>query len=293
MFNDIDENFDNVTIRTFKVGLPTEHDLRKSLTRKPIRNVRKLMDCIDEYKRVEEDQQQGKGKTKVVPQDQRDFKSKRYNNSQPRRDFVGHSRSTTAQIVSTMFREPVHQILEKVKNESYFKWPNKMGGDPKKYNQSLHCQDHQDRGHTTEKCRTLWNHLEQLVKIGKLKQFLYQPSGQGSQARSEAQKDASLRPPLGTISAILAAPGRTSSLPSKSEVVEVNFIVIDAYSPYTAIVVRPWLHAMGAVSSTLHLKVKYRVEELFGSQSMDRQCLVAAIRHQIGGESPSSAKRDL
>ena len=42
-----------------------------------------------------------------------------------------------------------------------------------------------------------------------------------------------------------------------SEVVKVNFIVIDAYSPYTAIVARPWLHAIGAVSSTLHLKVKY------------------------------------
>ena len=42
-----------------------------------------------------------------------------------------------------------------------------------------------------------------------------------------------------------------------SEVVEVDFIVVDAYSPYTAIVARPWLHAMGAVSFTLHLKVKY------------------------------------
>ena len=42
-----------------------------------------------------------------------------------------------------------------------------------------------------------------------------------------------------------------------SEVVEVDFIVVDAYSPYTAIVARPWLHALGAVSSTLHQKVKY------------------------------------
>ena len=28
-----------------------------------------------------------------------------------------------------------------------------------------------------------------------------------------------------------------------SEVVEVDFIVVDSYSPYTAIVARPWLHA--------------------------------------------------
>ena len=42
-----------------------------------------------------------------------------------------------------------------------------------------------------------------------------------------------------------------------SDVVEVDFIVVDAYSPYTAIVVRPWLHALEAVSSTLNQKVKY------------------------------------
>ena len=41
------------------------------------------------------------------------------------------------------------------------------------------------------------------------------------------------------------------------EVVEVDFIVVGVYSPYTAIVARPWLHALGVVSSTLHLKVKY------------------------------------
>ena len=69
-----------------------------------------------------------------------------------------------------------------------------------------------------------------------------------------------------------------------------NFIVVDAYSPYTAIVARPWLHAMGAVPSTLHLKVKYPFGELVGSQSMARQCMVAAIRHQAGGESSISAE---
>ena len=67
MFNEIDENFDDVAIRTFKVGLPAKHDLRKSLTRKPVRSVCQLMDCIDEYKRVVVDQQQGKGKAKVIP----------------------------------------------------------------------------------------------------------------------------------------------------------------------------------------------------------------------------------
>ena len=39
MFDEIDGNFDVMAIRTFKVGLPAEHDLRKSLTRKLVGNV--------------------------------------------------------------------------------------------------------------------------------------------------------------------------------------------------------------------------------------------------------------
>ena len=69
-----------------------------------------------------------------------------------------------------------------------------------------------------------------------------------------------------------------------ADVVEVDFIVVDAFSPYTAIMGRPWLHSLGAVSSTLHLKVKYpsggQVLEIVGSQFMARQCLIAAIQHK-------------
>ena len=67
MFNKIEGNFYDVAIRTFKVGLAAEHDLRKSLTRKPAESMHQLMDCIDKYMRVKEDQQQGKEKVKVIP----------------------------------------------------------------------------------------------------------------------------------------------------------------------------------------------------------------------------------
>ncbi|XP_075655105.1 uncharacterized protein LOC142625312 [Castanea sativa] len=105
IFNEIDGDFDDVAIRTFKVGLPTEHDLRKSLTKKPVRSVRRLMDRIDEYKR--------------------------------------------------------------------------------------------------------------LVKEGRLKQFLYQPNGQRNHLGVANHSSTSLRPLLGTINVIFAAPGRTGSNPSR------------------------------------------------------------------------------
>ena len=71
---------------------------------------------------------------------------------------------------------------------------------------------------------------------------------------------------------------------TNSEIVEVDFIVVNSYSPYTAIVARLWLHALRAVSSTLHQKVKYPfeglVKEILGNQSVTRQFMVAAILHK-------------
>ncbi|XP_075633603.1 uncharacterized protein LOC142606087 [Castanea sativa] len=282
-----------------------------------------------------------------------------------------------------------------------------MAGDPMRRNQNLHCQYHQEMGHTIEDCQTLWNHLEQLVKEGRLKQFFYRSNGLGNHSGAVNQGSTSSRPPLGTINVIFATPRRTSSHPSKvmsvarnlaedsrseskringnilpilcfskedkigiiqphddalvvtlriggynvkrvmvdqgsgadiiypdlfkglnlklenltaydsplisfegkavtpkgqirllvqsgPEVVNVDFIMVDAYSSYTVIVARPWLHALGVVSSTLHVKIKFlsgdQIEEVIGSQSVARQCMLVAILHQPGSESSASVE---
>ncbi|XP_030939963.1 uncharacterized protein LOC115964865 [Quercus lobata] len=82
-----------------------------------------------------------------------------------------------------------------------------------------------------------------------------------------------------------------------SDIVEVDFIVVDAYSPYTAIVARLWLHALGAVFSTLHQKVKYpsegRVKEVIGDQAMARQCMVSAISRRPSDKPSTSTENGL
>ena len=90
------------------------------------------MDRVDKYKRIEDDQPQEKGKAKVIPQEMRDFRSDRYNNNRPRRDYVKQSGSNNNQVVGVVFRELVHQVLKKIKNEPFFKWPNKMVVNTKK-----------------------------------------------------------------------------------------------------------------------------------------------------------------
>ena len=57
VFNEIYGDFDEVVIRTFKVGLPSDHGLRKSLTSKPITSLRQLINRIDKYKRIEDNEQ--------------------------------------------------------------------------------------------------------------------------------------------------------------------------------------------------------------------------------------------
>ena len=61
----------------------------------------------------------------------------------------------------------------------------------------------------------MWDHLDQLVQEGKLKQFLHHFSGLQGQANLEPQRDAPSRPPLGTINVIFAGPGKTGSCPSR------------------------------------------------------------------------------
>ena len=67
--------------------------------------------------------------------------------------------------------------------------------------------------------------------------------------------------------------------------VMVTFIVVNSFSLHTTILGRPWIHAMGAVPSTLHVKVKFHTEYgiaiVRGNQQMARQCLVAAVNREI------------
>ena len=73
--------------------------------------------------------------------------------------------------------------------------------------------------------------------------------------------------------------------------------MLNAFSPYIAIIGRPWLHSLGAVSSTFHQKVKYpfggQVLESVGSQFVARQCLITVIRHKLEIDTSAITENDL
>jgi len=53
------------------------------------------------------------------------------------------------------------------------------------------------------------------------------------------------------------------SLPVNMEGKEVlvTFIVVTSFSPYIAILGRPWIYTIGVVPSTLHVNIKFRTEK--------------------------------
>lgn len=91
----------------------------------------------------------------------------------------------------------------------------------------------------------------------------------------------------------LVLPKGQISLPSKIEGKEVvvNFIVVNAFSSYIAILKGLWIHAIGAVPYTLHVKVKFHTKGgiaiMRGDQQVARQCLVTTINNEIKQKEPS------
>ena len=132
-------------VSTFRMGLLEDSELRESLTKRPPEDMRQLMRCIEEYKHLEDDRLQNKGKALLLERSPQGIISAR-----PKKDFRMQEPEVQIEGVNVAFKEPMHKILDQIKNESFFRWPNKMGGDPSRRNQNLYCTYHRDKGHTTE-----------------------------------------------------------------------------------------------------------------------------------------------
>ena len=87
-------------------------------------------------------------------------------------------------------------------------------------------------------------------------------SGPVQRARIEGQRPFEIHMPLVGFDGHMVILEGQISLPLNMEGKEVvvTFIVVTSFSPNTAILGRPWIHPMGAVPSTLHMKVNFRTE---------------------------------
>ncbi|XP_030945776.1 uncharacterized protein LOC115970253 [Quercus lobata] len=154
---------------------------------------------IEEYKRLEDDRLQSKGKVLMITHPrQAGFPFR------PRGGLAIQEQAAQMEEVNVTFKEPIHRILDRIKHKPYFRWLNKMGGDPSRMNQILYCTYHRDKGHTTEQCRVLKDHLGQLVKTEHLKDFVLD-SGDRVVGQDTRQRGNPLPPPVGVIEVIHVA----------------------------------------------------------------------------------------
>ena len=80
---------------------------------------------IEQYKWLKDDRLQSKGKAPLVNRSRPVIFSLR-----PQRDLRIQESEMQLGKVNVAFKEPVHKIVDRIKNKPFFRWPNKMGGDP-------------------------------------------------------------------------------------------------------------------------------------------------------------------
>ena len=87
-----------------------------------------------------------------------------------------------------------------IKDNPSLKWPEKMKGDPNKRNRNKYCRFHRDHGHDTDECFDLKQQIENLIRQGKLRNFLGRDY---KDKKLKAKVEESSRPPLGEIRMIV------------------------------------------------------------------------------------------
>ena len=116
LYNEIGGGNEKVATSTFRLGLLEDSKLRESLTIRPPENMQRLIRHIEKYKRLEDDRQQSKDKVPATLRARRELR-------------IQEPNARTREI-NVAFKESVHKILKRIKNEPYFRWPSKMGGGP-------------------------------------------------------------------------------------------------------------------------------------------------------------------
>ena len=66
LYNEIGGGNKKIVTSTFRMGLVEDFELRESLTKRPFEDMRQLMRRIEDYKHLEDDRLQSKGKAPLI-----------------------------------------------------------------------------------------------------------------------------------------------------------------------------------------------------------------------------------
>ena len=143
VFNRIPECNQEVAVVSFKHDLKDDCPLRKFLAKTLPKSMEALMARIEKYARAEKDAS-GNKETK---QEKGNGSPKRSRgNNGPTKQEIGQR---TTQTVTTVFRIPIHKVLDQIRNQPYFRTPAKAPRDFMGRRLGRHCAYHNENGHMT------------------------------------------------------------------------------------------------------------------------------------------------
>ena len=113
---------------------------------------------------------------------------------------------------------PLEQVLIQINDDPSLKWPEKIKGDPNKCNWNKYCHFHKDHGHDTDECFDLKQQIENLIRQGKLRNFLGRDY---KDEKLKAKVEESSRPPLEEIRMIIGGSSTGQSSRSRKTYLKV------------------------------------------------------------------------
>ena len=130
---------------------------------------------------------------------------------------------------------PLEQVLIQIKDDPSLKWPEKMKGDPNMHNRNKYFYFHRDHGHNTDECYDLKQQIENLIRQGKLRNFLGQ---EHKDEKLKGKVEESSRSPLGEIRVIMEGSSVGQSSKSRKTYLKVmQNVQLSGLSPRTRFLV--------------------------------------------------------
>ena len=116
LYNEISGGNEKISASTFRMGLLEDSELQESLTKRPPEDIRQLMRRIEEYKCLKDDRLQSKGNAPLLNHSRQGIFP-----SRPPKDLRMQEPEAQMGEVNVAFKEPVHKIVDRIKNESFFR----------------------------------------------------------------------------------------------------------------------------------------------------------------------------
>ena len=171
---EVDETDNKVQLTTFKAGLKSR-DFVTSLAKNPPKTMAEVLLKAQKYMNAEEALAAINGADKIKKKDKEDDRRGQKRDRADQWNNEGNKRREEKNPRPARFTPlvmPVDQILTKIRDELSLKWPRPLQSSPNVRDKRKYCRFHKDHGHYIEDCRDLKEQIEELIRKGKLQQYV-------------------------------------------------------------------------------------------------------------------------